>query len=462
MLLFYATLDINSKMTPDAFISMVLEWNRSHKYSDNVIPGIEWHGERNIRYGNERLSLTFQEYSRKNIIAVRYEKIFENEVIWNSDYIMNFNEMHLAVQLYRSYQDDIPVMDREFSTPYFISMLIENGYVDDDGILPVLRDPIIVDDDNVQMLADLMNGKVSFHLPVIYISRTADDLCPVAADWLASRLKGVAHVLLESDMRLHDRLEELCGSENVQHGAVDIYYPNQSRIHLHLQYQRHDGEASVLQDKIEKEMIRYSISQKIDALYTWQGVNNAVLLEKLDGQREADELIQSFDDEVQKLKQQILDLTRANESLNYENYGLRNKLNASDSVPMLFFGSEEEFFQGEIRDIVLSGLDDRLKATPEGSRRYHVLKDILSANRYEHILDERQKMVRKCLNAYDGLSGTMRQDLKDLGMEITDEGRHYKIRYFGDPRYWVTMAKTPSDSQRGDMNLIAKIIKTML
>ena len=41
--------------------------------------------------------------------------------------------------------------------------------------------------------------------------------------------------------------------------------------------------------------------------------------------------------------------------------------------------------------------------------------------------------------------------MKDLGFEITEEGKHYKVTYYGDGRYQTTYAKTPSDV-RGGMN----------
>ena len=41
------------------------------------------------------------------------------------------------------------------------------------------------------------------------------------------------------------------------------------------------------------------------------------------------------------------------------------------------------------------------------------------------------------------------------------DGKHYKLTYHGDPRYLVTVGKTPSDNRSGS-NTAAAIIKTML
>ena len=54
----------------------------------------------------------------------------------------------------------------------------------------------------------------------------------------------------------------------------------------------------------------------------------------------------------------------------------------------------------------------------------------------------------------------MRQELLNLGFEITEIGKHYKLTYHGDPRYMVTIPKTPSDNRSGS-NCAAKINKMM-
>lgn len=71
----------------------------------------------------------------------------------------------------------------------------------------------------------------------------------------------------------------------------------------------------------------------VDTLYTWQGVNNALLRDRLDSRsaelllaekekervsEEADQLIELGDEDVRRLKKQVEELTRSNETLAYE------------------------------------------------------------------------------------------------------------------------------------------------
>ena len=135
MLLFSTVLSINKSMTKDDFIKLVIEWNQSSPHKAHVIENINWNGERNIRFGDELLWLDIEEYSNENIIAVRYEICEANGSIWGSDFVMNFNDMKMAVKLDRSYTDDAMMDDFKFYSPYLIALLIDKGYLEEDGDL---------------------------------------------------------------------------------------------------------------------------------------------------------------------------------------------------------------------------------------------------------------------------------------------------------------------------------------
>ena len=68
MLLFSTILEIDKKMEKEDFINLVIEWNQKG-HPESVISGIEWNGERNIRFEDENKCLEIQEYRNKNIIA---------------------------------------------------------------------------------------------------------------------------------------------------------------------------------------------------------------------------------------------------------------------------------------------------------------------------------------------------------------------------------------------------------
>lgn len=60
-----------------------------------------------------------------------------------------------------------------------------------------------------------------------------------------------------------------------------------------------------------------------------------------------------------------------------------------------------------------------------------------------------------------GYRGTMKQRLQELGFEITEDGKHYKLTYYGDNRYFTSVAKTPSDNRTGN-NTAGNICRDMM
>ena len=476
MLLFSTILEIKDFVTPDDFIRLVLKWNETSSRIENRVLGTEWNGEHNIRYGSENLWMEFVELSQKNILAVRHEKITEDGVAWDSDFIANFSERRIAIQLDRTYDEDALIMDAAFSTPHFITLLIEEGFVKDDLELPVLRTPMVITDEDISLYRGVFKENKPYRLPVVFVSKTTEDVDPLSVSWLASRLKGAAHVLVEESVDQCNGIRKQFIRTEDPYGAVRIKYPSETIGKKKMYFRSTTGNAKVRLEKVIRNVIQYGISQRIDRLYTWQGVTGAVLNEHLKHQisirmtaehekqkakDEVDKVYEAFDEDLRELQEKVEELTKANEALQYENQGLRAKYATTVATPIIYLGDEEEFYQGEIRDMVLGTLEEALFATEKATRKADVLEDILENNPYYHLSDERKQRIKALFKGYKNLTGAMRQELLSLGFEIAEAGKHYKITYRGDPRYMVTVGKTPSDNRSGSNNA-AMINKTML
>ncbi len=498
MLLFSTVLDINSKMTRESFMDLIVEWNANTPHDENRIPGFVWNGEKNYRWGNENLWLAVKDYPQQSTIAVRFEKRTEDGVVWDTDYIMNFRNMRLAIRLDRSYTEDALSTNGKFSAPHFITLLINKGYLKADGELPIQYKPICINEENLGLIANLINGNKHYKYPVVYVSRTYRNESPVDVDLLAKRLKGIAHVLFEEDKSTSLMLKDMCDSKNEYLGAVGIYYPNQIIPERRFLYRRDAGHDDFMLERIISTVLQYSNSQMVDNLFTWQGVNNALLLDSVEVQNQArqkaeiawkdaeqraadiaenlseeeerirlkvykelkaefDDLLLIADEDAQKLKEQITELTNANESLRFENEGLRAKISSSDSIPLLMSGSEYDFYQGEIKDLILYTLSEALKSMPEDSRRHDVVEDIINNNDYQGLTEKRIDELKRLLKTYDGMPARLKQDLEACGFEILDDGKHYKLLYYGDARYSEIMSKTPSDWRTGKISAMKLI-----
>ena len=475
MLLFSTILKITDKLDRRGFIDLIINWNQNATYAENIVSGISWNGERNIKFRTDRSSIEIIDYTEKDIMAVRHEKITADEVVWDTDFVVNFAERKIAIRLDRTFSEDALEMDAEFSTPHFISLLIAQGYLEDDYGIPVLRDPIMITDDNVDWVQAAVKNMEHYELPVVYVAKDYEDQDPVNISRLASRLKGAAHVLVEESKAACSKCRSICDETPEEYGAVRIYYPSTGVNRKRFLFRSSTGKMKERLEKVVRYVIQYWNSQRMDTLYTWQGVNNAVLSDDLDhkvsrlaeaesakqnAEEEMNQVYEAFDEDIRNLQRKLEELSKANEALQMENFGLRAKMNASDSVPMIYQGDEEDFYQDEVKDMVLGVLADALNNTEKGTRLYDILEDLLQNNPYKHLRDERKQRVKTLFKGYKTLTGTMKQELMSLGFEITDDGKHYKITYKGDPRYMVTIGKTPSDNRAGSNNagMINKIM----
>ena len=474
MLLFSTTLNVVSSMTVDDFIRLIIKWNQENTHSENIIKDMNWQGERDIRFGTENLWLALTEY--RNILASRYEKIEADGTVWDTDYIMNFDTMKLCIQLDRSFKEDALKIKDDFSTPHFINTLIDSSSLLPDDTLPVSDKPLYITKDNLQLLSDLIINAKKYRLPVVYVSRTVFDTLPLDVELLSYRLKGAAHVLVESEKALDEQIRKACNDKNDYNGSIGIYYPRQQSERTRLMYRRYEGCENVLLSKTVSAVIKYVNSQNVENLYTWQGVNNALLTDALNkralelqaaetakqkAESETEQVYGTFDSELYKSKSQITELMKANEILTIERNGLRSKLDSLNELPVLKSGVEEDLYPGEIKDIILSELEKALKNLPEKSRRADILTDIIRSNNYEKLSESRVKKLKNIMKSYGGLTASNRQELKDLGLEIESSNKHIKTDYYGDDRYMASLSCTPGDTRSG-MNLASDIIRLML
>jgi len=499
MLLFSTVLEINSKMTRENFMELVVEWNANTPHEENRIPGLIWNGETSYKWGNDNLWLAVEEYTKQSTVAVRFEKKEKNGIVWDTDYVMNFRNMKMAIRLDRSFTEDALLADSKFSAPHFITLLIDKGYLKDDGGLQITYKPIEIYEDHLELVSEVINGNKHYKFPVVYVSKTYYNENPIDVDVLSKRLKGIAHVLVQKDKSTGLTLKDMCNGDNEYYGAVGVYFPNQAVPKRKLLYRRNSGYDVFMMERIIQSVLQYSNAQMTDSLFTWQGVNNALLMDRVnlqsqerqkaeaawkeaekratelsetltdeearirkeayqEAKAEADALLQSFDEDMEKLKAQIAELSKSNEALRYENDGLRTKLNNSDNLPLIFYGSEHDFYQGEIKDLVLSTLNDALKSIPEKTRRHDVVEDIVRNNDYQKLSETRAEEIKRLLKGYDGMPTKLKQELESYGFEVNEDGKHYKLLYYGDGRYSDILSKTPSDWRTGKTSA-QKLIK---
>lgn len=468
MLLFSTILKIDKSLTKDDFLNLVIEWNQGSPHENNVIPNLNWDGSYNQKFGDDTISLEFKEYRNEEIVAVRYVKKLDDGIIWKTDYIMNFKDYKMSIMLDRSFTEDAIGVDPSFTTPLFIRLLIEKGYVVDDNDLPILMNPHLIGCENLSVLTAVINGTKFYDLPVVYVSKTFSNNIPIDVDKLAYALKGVAHIFVQEDLETNTFIREQCNSTNEYNGAIGIYY--QSDVVKHKRFLNYEYfDPTITRQNIVKEIINFTNQQSIDPLYTWDGVLTSLLRDRFESQKskrtkaertkeETEELLDSFSNDFDALTEENGRLRSSISDLESELAFYRdafNKKTVNDSG-FLSSGSEKEFFQDEKKELILSVLSDSLANILDDTRKKHIVQDIIQQNTIKEILSKKREEVKRLLTDYSGLNGKLKQELQQLGFTITEDGKHYKLTYFNDKRYIIHMAKTPSDGRAGK-NIVSDI-----
>jgi hypothetical protein len=273
-------------------------------------------------------------------------------------------------------------------------------------------------------------------------------------------------VLVQESPNYDEASKEL----NEYYWAVGVYYPNKAVQPKHFWYKDTAAQRKNMLESVIYAVMTYCNSQQVDGAYTWDGVLNEISRDRLESQREERELAETekeqvyseFDDELKTLQERIDSLTQENEALRAENAGLHSKFGEMDKRPVLVMGDEEDLYPGEIKELVLSVLADELeRRVTKPSRRSDVFSDLIEKNDYQGVYRKKKAEIQRILKNYTIMDAKTRKALQDFGFRIEEDGKHYRLTFFGDDRYNTTVAKTPSDARAGK-NIAHYIEQTMM
>lgn len=457
MLIYTAVLNIQKTITKGGFMNLITEWRRSAENDRK--------GETDRNEGDEK-SPEIVDLPEKDILAFRQK----GDDAWCTEVVLNLSERKVSIRVKHYYGEET---ETNPALP-FVSLLIRNRYLLNDQDLPVTQSPIMITDDDLDTIKAVLINPAYYSLPLVYVSRDFRDQLPVNISSLAASLSGTAHVLVERSKKDCKKCREICRVSPEEFGAVRIYAPGRERKRF--LFRSSTGDVEERTENVMRYVTGYWNLQKLDPLYTWQGVKDVIIAHRLDDQAqelkeanearqiaeaEMNEVYETFDGDITDLQKKLDYLTRESDNLRIENSCLRAKIGASGSVPVIVQGNEEDLYPDEIRDMLLEIMNNALNNVEKGSRRYDVLQDILQNNPYQHLIEKKKKELKKIFKNFRSMSESMKKDLMAMGFQITESGKHYKLTFNGDQRYMVSVSKTPSDANSGN-NCASDIGKMMM
>ena len=468
MQIYSAIFPVKESLSQDDLINLVIEWNQGSPH--NKISNLNWDGKkRNIKFEDGNLSLAIEEIRTYNTIAIRFHQFDENNIIWNTDIVVNFNTHIFSIKIDRETTADTIGFIPQFKTPILVNMLLDGDFIGMDNDLEISAKEIPIKKDNYKVIENIICRNTVYSMPVIYVTKSWGRY-PLRVHTLAYRLRGVAHVLIEEDADVCKFLKDSCRGMNSRHGSIGIYYPGSSAPYKIITPRRYEGQEETLIDRIVNMVCRYMNQQARDKMMTWEGVQNELLKlryvsateKKAKAENEVSEVYENFSDELEEKERTIEELNNRVMALQAENQGLRAKYEQVSEIPLIYYGEEDELYEGEIKDHILETLQKQMQQVKKGTRKELILQDILESNELTGALEEKRAEIKRILKGYTKVGDSLKRDLKAYGFIITKDGGHYKLTYKGDSRYLFTMASSGSDSQRGGENLIGDIIRDML
>ena len=342
MQIYSATFPVEEKLTPEELIRLVIEWNQGSQH--NRIECLEWDGiTKNVKFEEGNLFLAIEEIREYNTVAIRFHQLDRNNVLWNTDIVVNFNTHIFSIKLDRETTIDTISFVPEFKPPIIVNLLLDNGYVGADGDMQISDQPILINKDNYKIIENVICRKVTYSMPVVYVTKSWGRY-PFRVKELSYRLRGVAHVLMEDDEKVSKILRDTCGGKNSHHGSVGIYYPSTSAANKIILTSNYAGRESILIDRIVAIVCRYVNQQTRDKMMTWEGVQNELLRlryasateKKEKAEDEVYAVYDSFGAELEEKEHTIEELNNRIMALQVENQGLRAKYEQVTEIPLVY------------------------------------------------------------------------------------------------------------------------------
>lgn len=342
--------------------------------------------------------------------------------------------------------ENVPNSRSEIIREFIDSSLIKQGK------LFIQRKPIYTDNNNIDLLAGIIDGKENLNLPLIYISRINGVMGQeVDVEKLAERLAGIAYVIDEKSEEFSFELKEKTNKKNPFNGYVGIYYSNKGKI-------LRNNQGNQLEKEIAEEVVR---------LVNAQTDSNSITVDKIketktkEESKENKDLYNGISDENDSLRKQLKDavekiknLTEEKMLLCQKNECLQNAMNSSgikesllDKVPI------KEFFDGEQHDLIVTILKKAAQNCGGFDTRQNELINELLKN-FDYIGNGKivNEVVKRVLSSAEPLSAKDWKELEKVGFKLVSDNNHYKVVYKENERYWFTISKSSSDIKSGKNN----------
>ena len=396
--------------------------------------------------------------------ALRHENLDDSSVRWVTEVACSKTENDFWVSVQLSVDSELPVEKIDYGKrPHILKTIMSEIGGGLDGPLPVSDRPIYLEDNQVDLAADIITANANYVMPIVYVSVDSHNKPFINPIKLSQWLSGMAHVVVEPTRSFSFQLMPLVYGENSYGGAVAIYWPDGIGKWLFMAKNEY-AEPKAMQIAIAKKVRMSLLSQRTKRECTWsyiqeQKSKQRILELKESGSDKVDDYISAFDVELKSKDEEIQRLESEINRLRYNNVS-SDANSPRKSRGLSLESNESDLYQGERLSIIVDALRQAIDSTEKHSRRNNVLEDLITSNVQEGEKESILGTLKRILQSYRSMNPSTKKELERIGFEILEDGKHYKLIFRGDQRYPFILAKTGSD-HRGGMNSFSEIKKRL-
>lgn len=348
-------------------------------------------------------------------------------------------------------------------TPFFEEFLIRDRKLDKNNGFRISRYPIRLRLDDTEALANIIlckeAPKMAF-LPTIYLRNQNQDII----DKVFEKYSLSSVILVDDDPDVLEELLDYSIDEDQipEENTITCYYPNGLSLSADISLKK--GKLHINDKNFDAEYVDYFKEGYTNRGYTYEeGISNKMGIYS----GYCLNIINKYKNELETQKKENVELRKKTKTpiplVNKSTLTSKQTVTISHSEheSLIHYGKEKDFYDDEIKDMVISSLAEyRAKYVPDDSRRANVLDDIIKANPTSGICKQKANEMEKELKDYDGSSPKVIRVLENLGFTVKS-GKHLKCTWMNDSRYMLTFSNTPSESRTGK-NMLQSIINKCL
>lgn len=462
MLVFRTVFPLINTISIQEFINLSIQWiDRSPHY--------ELRGRLNAYYGtkdfvvysdNEHFESAFHEEENKISVCILFERN-DTSRRWRTEIVFLKESKYTlcSINVYCE-SDNFENYTNWTQKPYFIKLINAKQWFGTDGNFRISDDPYAFSPDEVKAAAKIINGDFKTYLPCVYISKNQEGEYSIDVDKIAQKLVGIAHVFLEPSIYFSHDLRKLTRGYNPYLGAIGIFFPHHGKRILYrpLVENNYSIPINLFYNEV-KNALTYG---QLEEALSYSAVKSTWLRQQveknkndsLDYQEYAEQLEKEKDDEIKKLKNEIIGLQKQLDILN-------NKHRNDENGMVLKRGKVIESYSGQINDTLIEVLEQGKKSLPPTSRRYQLLDELLKYNKKGGGKEKILEKLESILKGYRTVNDSMESGLKRLGFIINRQGAHPKLSFANYPNAQCILTTSGSDSRNGK-NAIAHIKQYLL